>query len=49
MKSMVKWSVMAVVVSAGLALFSSESAEAARRHVVRHRQEAANQLLGYVP
>lgn len=38
MKSVLKWSVMLVVVSAGLAFFGNESAEAARRHVVvRHR------------
>ena len=38
MKSVVKWSMMLVVVSAGLAFFGNESAEAARRHVVvRHR------------
>ena len=37
MKSVVKWSVMLVVVSAGLAFFGNGSAEAARRHVVRHR------------
>ena len=38
MKSVVKWSMMLVVVSAGLAFFGNRSAEAARRHVVvRHR------------
>ncbi len=37
MKSVVKWSVMLVVVSAGLTFFGNASAEAARRHVVRHR------------
>ena len=38
MKTVVKWSIMLAVVTAGLMFFGNSSAEAARRHVVvRHR------------